>query len=416
MLILLLPGLSLPGLAAEPAARRHLRAVRPQPAALPLLRPVGLRMQRRAAWPRQVTRTTATASTASTTATATTATTTTTTATTTTATATSTSQLCRPPPDRLLILLLPEGRWWVPTLCWTLSYALSISFRFVSHAALVFGPHRDPPLLALGKTYLTYLSTIVSSTAINLGLVAGAGMTHELALLPTAAFSVLWSYVALSYTWASDGKQGGGSSSCSCCSLCATVSDGHGRRWYRAETPWYRGFGSFISGPWYRAVASQPSTEDHTPVRRASVSLSSAAWLAPGVPEWAGLSPAATENIQRAREVQRMTSESSMNSERVSRTTSDSSLRGDIHRTTSDSSLRAESHAESSSQELLSLGEQPAGYHPTEQPDLLHPEPPPDLLEVASPARASRGGAISSVSGDEEAAAPCSPLPVSMPR
>jgi len=61
--------------------------------------------------------------------------------------------------DRLLILVLPEGRWWVPTLCWTLSYALSISFRFVSHAALVFGPHRDPPLLALGKTYLTYALT-----------------------------------------------------------------------------------------------------------------------------------------------------------------------------------------------------------------------------------------------------------------
>ena len=61
--------------------------------------------------------------------------------------------------DRLLILVLPEGRWWVPTLCWTLSYALSITFRFVSHAALVFGPHRDPPLLALGKTYLTYALT-----------------------------------------------------------------------------------------------------------------------------------------------------------------------------------------------------------------------------------------------------------------
>lgn len=151
MLILLLPGLPLPGLAAEPAARRDVRAVRPQPAALPLLRDLGLCMQRRPAWPRQVPRTTATATTASTTATATTATititatTTTTTATTTTATATSTSQLCRPPPDRLLILVLPEGRWWVPTLCWTLSYALSISFRFVSHAALVFGPH--PALL-----------------------------------------------------------------------------------------------------------------------------------------------------------------------------------------------------------------------------------------------------------------------------
>lgn len=89
----------------------------------------------------------------------------------------------RPAPalDRLLALAraqalaLPEGRWWVPTLCWTLSYAMSISFRFVSHAAVVFGPHRDPPLLALGKTYLTYMSTIVASTAINLALVAGGG-------------------------------------------------------------------------------------------------------------------------------------------------------------------------------------------------------------------------------------------------
>ena len=123
--------------------------------------------------------------------------------------------------DRLLILALPEGRWWVPTLCWTLSYALSISFRFVSHAALVFGPHRDPPLLALGKTYLTYLSTIVSSTAINLALVAGGGMTHELALVPTAAFSVLWSYVALSYTWAGDGKSHG-----SCCRRCSCPREG----------------------------------------------------------------------------------------------------------------------------------------------------------------------------------------------
>ena len=73
------------------------------------------------------------------------------------------------------VLGLPEGRWWVPTVCWTLSYAISITFRFVSHAAVVFGPHRDPPLLALGKTYLTYMSTIVSSTAINLALVAGGG-------------------------------------------------------------------------------------------------------------------------------------------------------------------------------------------------------------------------------------------------
>jgi hypothetical protein len=33
-------------------------------------------------------------------------------------------------------------------------------------------------LVALGKTYLTYLSTIVSSTGVNLGLVTGAGLVR----------------------------------------------------------------------------------------------------------------------------------------------------------------------------------------------------------------------------------------------
>mmetsp|Transcript_29614 Transcript_29614/g.75226 ORF Transcript_29614/g.75226 Transcript_29614/m.75226 type:complete len:310 (-) Transcript_29614:170-1099(-) len=259
--------------------------------------------------------------------------------------------------DRLLILVLPEGRWWVPTLCWTLSYALSITFRFVSHAALVFGPHRDPPLLALGKTYLTYLSTIVSSTGVNLGLVTGAGMSHELALLPTAAFSVLWSYLALSYTWAPGGK-----ASCGCCHLCTPrVSDA---QWYRADTPWYR------------AVASQPSTEEHTPVRRPSVSLSSAAWLAPGVPEWAGLSPslspAATEKRARA---------GGIISERMAGVSTSPASGVGIHACTD--SPRNSSH------ELLSLSEQ-------EQPVL-----PPDLLLEEE---------------GQATVAPCSPLPVSMPR
>ena len=152
----------LPRLASEPAARRDVRRLRPQSAALPLLRALGICVQRRPARPRQVTlhqhgppeRAKAHPAAAA-------------------AlrrpsrrrpqsTNPPTSHL-QPPPaasattydDRLLIIALPEGRWWVPTVCWTLSYALSISFRFVSHAALVFGPHRDPPLLALGKTYLT---------------------------------------------------------------------------------------------------------------------------------------------------------------------------------------------------------------------------------------------------------------------
>ena len=146
--------------------------------------------------------------------------------------------------DRVLALVLPPNTWWVPTFCWTVSYAASVSFRFVSHAAIVFGPHRDPPLLALGKTYCTYLSTIVASTAVNLALVAGLGLAHEVALVPTAAFSVCWSYIALSYTWRdSTGKSG---------SLLCCARDGNHRQ------------------AWYRAVDADHATpEEHTPMSQA---------------------------------------------------------------------------------------------------------------------------------------------------
>jgi len=128
------------------------------------------------------------------------------------------------------MLALPEV-WWAPTLCWTLSYALSVGLRHTSHAIIVFGPHTDPAWLAMTKTYLTYLSTIIASTAINLALVAGASMSHEAALLITATFSVGWSYFALSYTWRRTSDK---SEWRSCCVVDAV----HGQRWYRSvEVP-----------------------------------------------------------------------------------------------------------------------------------------------------------------------------------
>ena len=245
--------------------------------------------------------------------------------------------------DRVLALVLPPNTWWVPTFCWTVSYAASVSFRFVSHAAIVFGPHRDPPLLALGKTYCTYLSTIVASTAVNLALVAGLGLAHEVALVPTAAFSVCWSYIALSYTWRdSTGKSGS--------LLCCARDGNHRQTWYRAvdadhatpeeHTPMsqarlqdgrrghlggYPGLtgwrlkargcpprtpeerpGLGLSDPTerQRAWRAEPCHAHHRPAplrvlvgfaaqRHASFAskLASAAWLAPGVLESAGLTP-----------------------------------------------------------------------------------------------------------------------------
>ncbi|KAL1528171.1 hypothetical protein AB1Y20_009532 [Prymnesium parvum] len=131
--------------------------------------------------------------------------------------------------DRAILVLLPE-EWWAPTACWTLSYALSVAFRHASHAILVFGPHGDPPLIALSKTYLAYLSTILASTVVNLALVAGASLSHELALILTASFSVGWSYLALSYSWRR--TKDSPSSWRSCC----VVDSVHGQRWYCAHS------------------------------------------------------------------------------------------------------------------------------------------------------------------------------------
>jgi hypothetical protein len=104
--------------------------------------------------------------------------------------------------DRMLLLLIGrDSAWYVPTVCWTASYTLSVALRHVSHSVFVFGVHADPVWKALAKTYLTYLSTIVASAAINLMLIGALELTHEVALVFTASFSVVWSYAALRVTW-----------------------------------------------------------------------------------------------------------------------------------------------------------------------------------------------------------------------
>eukprot|EP00962_Isochrysis_galbana_P022365 scaffold6695_cov136-Isochrysis_galbana.AAC.4 len=73
-----------------------------------------------------------------------------------------------------------------------------------SHELLVFGPHPDRATSCLTtylKTYAAYASTIVVSTSLNLWMVAWLLLSHELALLLTTAFSVVWSYYALALSW-----------------------------------------------------------------------------------------------------------------------------------------------------------------------------------------------------------------------
>jgi hypothetical protein len=118
----------------------------------------------------------------------------------------------------LLLVLLTQSTalqdvWWLPTVCWTASYFLSISLRHYSHTVLVFGVQNDPTWWALFKTYVAYLSTIVASTGLNLLLIGYLAQSHDAALVFTAAFSVAWSYVALRYTWLSGHDEAGGGQS-----------------------------------------------------------------------------------------------------------------------------------------------------------------------------------------------------------
>ena len=86
--------------------------------------------------------------------------------------------------DRLFVtFVFDDSLWWAPTLSWTASYSLSIAFRHFSHAFLVFGPPAGHWAVALAKTYATYFTTIVASTATNLFFVTSLRMRHELALV-----------------------------------------------------------------------------------------------------------------------------------------------------------------------------------------------------------------------------------------
>lgn len=134
--------------------------------------------------------------------------------------------------DRLFVtFVFDDSLWWAPTLSWTASYSLSIAFRHFSHAFLVFGPPAGHWAVALAKTYATYFTTIVASTATNLFFVTSLRMRHELALVLTAMFSVIWSYWALRYSWRSKGIFGG-------FPCCREAEDG--RRSARWRFSWYR--------------------------------------------------------------------------------------------------------------------------------------------------------------------------------
>ncbi len=87
-----------------------------------------------------------------------------------------------------IISIVYTLQWERITVCWTVSYILSIWIRHFSHKMLVFGDYEGSYLASLGRTYLTYSASIVLSIVTNYALVQHVGLAHKQAWVVT----MLW--------------------------------------------------------------------------------------------------------------------------------------------------------------------------------------------------------------------------------
>ena len=94
--------------------------------------------------------------------------------------------------------------WAKATVCWTLSYTLSIIIRHYSHRMIVFGEYEGTYCSSLGRTYLAYSSSIVISMFMNHYLVEGFGLEHKVAYLITMLGTGIYNYFALKASWRSN--------------------------------------------------------------------------------------------------------------------------------------------------------------------------------------------------------------------
>lgn len=89
------------------------------------------------------------------------------------------------------------------TVCWTLSYILSIWIRHFSHRLLVFGEYEGTYLSSLSRTYLTYSSSIIISMVTNHMIISVLHFTHWQAWIITMLWTGLYNYFMLKASWKS---------------------------------------------------------------------------------------------------------------------------------------------------------------------------------------------------------------------
>jgi hypothetical protein len=100
-----------------------------------------------------------------------------------------------------LISLVYTLEWGKTTVCWTLSYTLSIVLRHTSHRLLVFGDYEGTYCMSLARTYMAYSSAIVISMFANHQMVALFGLSHRNAWILTMLFTGVYNFFVLKASW-----------------------------------------------------------------------------------------------------------------------------------------------------------------------------------------------------------------------
>lgn len=99
------------------------------------------------------------------------------------------------------IYLIYPFEWERTTVCWTVSYTITIPVRHYSHRMLVFGEFEGGYCISLCRTYLTYSSSIVISMITNHLIVSFLNFNHKQAWLFTMIWTGVYNYFMLKASW-----------------------------------------------------------------------------------------------------------------------------------------------------------------------------------------------------------------------
>ena len=100
-----------------------------------------------------------------------------------------------------MVSIIYTLEWEKPTVCWTVSYILSIVLRHSSHRLIVFGEFEGSYFYSLSKTFGAYAASIILSVTTNHILSTYFAVAHRDAWILTMLWTGLFNYFMLKKTW-----------------------------------------------------------------------------------------------------------------------------------------------------------------------------------------------------------------------